>query len=953
MNPILFENYLALPESLRERYLQQLFPNEGDRIQFRADLNAYLLGGSSNNDEDSQSTDGSVGGTGTIPLSTAVVNINYCENLINLRTVSVPITYNSTEPNSLEREVSNAVSFYVNNNIPFRYAINQEAPPLTCFIPTFTLPTPTPVPTIVTISPTSTIRITPTSTRIPSATPTPTPLPTSTYYVLSSCNGSGDIITTQVPQTNQLYVDFSEVDTGIFYTYNGNTVRLTSTEGRNFVNNLQTVAGRTNCQDDRKPVAGLVSVNIKFVNCNIEESPNSNLLPNSLSVITPNSSQIKTIPLGFVNLGKNNTVLFPNSYNKNIDEIFTKAGVYTINFPNISDYDTPSPLSFSLDSIEDTQDLTVSYTRCVGDTTDPDKITTSTNVYTTFSGLISPDLQSAYRSRCSSNDYKPGLFVPGEILLNGQSIGRGTASVSLQIGSRYTVEFRKPSHPYFTFSDGSPNNFTFVASSATTTIESLFTPSFAKVTGGLTVVTNITPNIAGVNFNPKIYISNIGQIGEGSVNDYQLEQGQYTLYFEPIKVAGMIFVTPKQRTITIGLCDTLKISETYTGVALPTNYWLKKIDSIDQMKYNSVITRGMFSNGIANMVSFYKSSISDSLDNFYTHVYHERITHPTSSIQFSLAYGHSEGSGSNDEGGQYNDTPTRAIFGQYRSIIVGNTSNTINLSGTPTKHFYAISYQKDRRDTRADYNALELNIAHLSGSEFISSSNMRYHTGSNVRLGGRGKVLRLISDYKINNNPSRATPSAPLEYNIVSGSIEDGVYNSNNPHYFGKLYPSLGLVLLDANKLDVSASLGTVTTREIDGKNQLKLFTAISGAALYTDISGDKLGMKARSTKEELSFYYYIHVKNKEFNYSNNPSIYNTDGIDILKYGVGSNQIASSQILDNTAVINTNFISRPTTYITTIGLYDENRNLIAVGKLSNPELNNFTEEVMFTVKLKF
>jgi hypothetical protein len=49
MNPILFENYLALPESLRERYLQQLFPNEGDRVQFRADLNAYLLGGSSNN----------------------------------------------------------------------------------------------------------------------------------------------------------------------------------------------------------------------------------------------------------------------------------------------------------------------------------------------------------------------------------------------------------------------------------------------------------------------------------------------------------------------------------------------------------------------------------------------------------------------------------------------------------------------------------------------------------------------------------------------------------------------------------------------------------------------------------------------------------------------------------------------------------------------------------------
>jgi hypothetical protein len=415
----------------------------------------------------------------------------------------------------------------------------------------------------------------------------------------------------------------------------------------------------------------------------------------------------------------------------------------------------------------------------------------------------------------------------------------------------------------------------------------------------------------------------------------------------------MIFVTPKERKISINICTNTEIDVTYTGVALPTNYWLKKIDSVDQMKYNSVITKGMFSNGIANMVSFYKSSISDSIDNHYTHIYHERTSYATSSIQFSVAYGHSEGSGSNDEGGQYNDTPTRAIYGQYKNIIVGNGQDRLNLSGTPTKHFYVVSYQKDRRDTRADYNALELNIAHLSGSQFIASSNMRYHTGSNVRLGGQGKVLRLISDYKINDNPQKAVPSAPLEYNIVSGSIEDGVYNTSSPHYYGKLYPSLGVVLLDANKLDVSASFGTVTSREIDGKNQLKLFTAVSGAALYTDISGDKLGMKARATEEELTYYYYIHVKNKEFNFSNNPSIYNTDGLQYLQYGVPNDVSVAPEVLDNTAVLSNTFIDRPTTYITTIGLYDENRNLVAVGKVSKAELNNFTEEVMFTVKLKF
>ncbi len=81
---------------------------------------------------------------------------------------------------------------------------------------------------------------------------------------------------------------------------------------------------------------------------------------------------------------------------------------------------------------------------------------------------------------------------------------------------------------------------------------------------------------------------------------------------------------------------------------------------LKKLQYNAVLTKGMFSNNIANLVRFYTSSISDSLDNHYTHVYHEPISYPTSSIQFSVAYGNVNGSGSNDEGGQYNDYPYKS-----------------------------------------------------------------------------------------------------------------------------------------------------------------------------------------------------------------------------------------------------------------------------------------------------
>lgn len=1011
MNPILFENYLALPESLRERYLQQLFPNEGDRVQFRADLNAYLLGGSSDNSEDSQAPEGGGGvsrGFNPTPTPTPVP-------ILGSGCQCYSITNDDLESN--EAVVSYVACSGSVTTISVFYSQTRSI----C-VRNGTTPSSNSNASIVSSgkSCSNSFDCAP--------VPTPTPIPvTVRYYELNGCNG-GYAFTTIRPDTpNQTYID---PITNQFYVYTG-SVRDLSDVPNFFNGSIQKVFGRQNCTADSGGGSGgsggggteeikttyyeLVNCNgtdIKYTTTNASRNqrfsnttrltlgrPIYTFTGTSISTSTPPSQYDSTfIPLaGLFNCPTNTEdrtdLIPPVEPAPSNDQYFLLrectndgrlgAEVYTqIRGDEAQRYvDTSLRISpttryyYFVDGADkrfglppknfnpNLRPLAGQYGCPSVPTIEPTIIIEPTPTTTpppgggvaiTFLSVIAEDLAEIIRNKCGrSLDPMLGSLNLGSIILDGVEIGSGQATATLVVGTSHTVVFNKPSHPYFTFSDGSPSSYTFTVSSSQTLFESYFYPSFSKIKGLLSVRVNLAPNIAGLNIKPKVFITNVGQIGEGSISNYSLDTGDYTLYFEPIKVAGMIFVTPSERKISINICTNTEIDVTYTGVALPTNYWLKKIDSIDQMKYNSVITKGMFSNGIANMVSFYKSSISDSIDNHYTHVYHERTSYATSSIQFSLAYGHSEGSGSNDEGGQYNDTPTRAIYGQYKNIIIGNSQDRLNLSGTPTKHFYVVSYQKDRRDTRADYNALELNIAHLSGSQFIASSNMRYHTGSNVKLGGQGKVLRLISDYKINDNPQKAVPSAPLEYNIVSGSVEDGVYNTNSPHYYGKLYPSLGVVLLDANKLDISASFGTVTSREIDGKNQLKLFTAVSGAALYTDISGDKLGMKARATEEELTYYYYIHVKNKEFNFSNNPSIYNTDGLQYLQYGVPNDISVAPEVLDNTAVLSNTFINRPTTYITTIGLYDENRNLVAVGKVSKAELNNFTEEVMFTVKLKF
>ena len=73
-------------------------------------------------------------------------------------------------------------------------------------------------------------------------------------------------------------------------------------------------------------------------------------------------------------------------------------------------------------------------------------------------------------------------------------------------------------------------------------------------------------------------------------------------------------------------------------------------------------------------------------------------------------------------------------------------------------------------------------------------------------------------------------------------------------------------------------------------------------------------------------------MKNAEYNYSNNPSFV-TGSLGQLAYST--------------------FVTDPQVYITTIGLYNQRRELLAVAKLSQPLLKSFTREALIKVKLDF
>lgn len=343
------------------------------------------------------------------------------------------------------------------------------------------------------------------------------------------------------------------------------------------------------------------------------------------------------------------------------------------------------------------------------------------------------------------------------------------------------------------------------------------------------------------------------------------------------------------------------------------------------------VTRALWSGDVGNLLTFYTSSTETSNQKrYYYDVYNSSSGDCGSSVQFSIAYGHKQGSGSADDGGQINDTPTRAIYGQYKQLCLEPDTDRFVIGGTATDSIYVINVARARMREYLDEGNLEINLQRLSGSQWLAGGGAQNAwTGSNVRVFPTQAVTRLIDDSTI---ASATITTAGEVYNIVSGTLENGVYNSSAPHYYGLLYRRLGIVVLDGDRLDLTSSFLTVTGSEVAGDNAYKLFLAMSGAALYTDTSGDYLGFQGRSAEKVKSTHFFVRVKNQEYNFSNNPTFVTGSEGDLAQ---------------------PTMIGNPTVYITSVGLFNDNHDLLAVAKSSKPLPKSFSKELLLKIRLDY
>ena len=335
----------------------------------------------------------------------------------------------------------------------------------------------------------------------------------------------------------------------------------------------------------------------------------------------------------------------------------------------------------------------------------------------------------------------------------------------------------------------------------------------------------------------------------------------------------------------------------------------KRLDPEDiSISAESVVTP-LWSTNSTQLSTFFTSSAQYATSGeYFTRVFNSNINIDSTAVaQMGITFGDKTGRGSVDYNtGAAGKSPSATIYGQYRNLVFGDEDTAFQFQGETSDYIYVISIDRSRYKEKLLPGSFNLKLKGPTGGIISLTDNSKALT--TISYVDSGRVYDVISG-------SNGEP-----YNILNKG-----YNANGGSY-GKFLPDVGVIVFSGEALDDTVLtggilLGTVKGASTDNENTRKFFNAISG------------GLSFQSQAEETvsSNYVFVRVRNSEFNYSTNPS-----------------NITGSGELRHDIMINT-----PQAYITTVGLYNDNNDLLAVAKLSKPLLKDFTKEALVRIKLDY
>ena len=213
-----------------------------------------------------------------------------------------------------------------------------------------------------------------------------------------------------------------------------------------------------------------------------------------------------------------------------------------------------------------------------------------------------------------------------------------------------------------------------------------------------------------------------------------------------------------------------------------------------------------------------------------------------------------------------------------------------------------------------------MNFSRLLVKDEVKKDSFRLILGTGSFTTPFAGTLKTVGDYGAQN-----------EYRVNSPAGEYGILYTSSVNIDPSGSSGVGLIFYQAGIAVLTSSLFAGATMTGSTGNVANLFQTSSIQVACDSLRRRIYSINFNNTTELNSTIYFCRLNHNEFNYSSNPTY-----------------LSSSKL-----VVKNSSIDNPVSYITSVGLYSADNELLAVAKLSEPLKKDPTNEMILRVRLDY